>query len=203
MGEFMQYLPGLCFCCVITSRARLRPCLHLSGQGPTLDPEIWVCTKPNALCYCQEMWQARILQRQARILQHPGTSSTHCWEAALQDSASWMRYPLTTFLKTTLAVSLTKLPGLFFWSARMQGAAPHPLPALPGCPCNTGAAWVQYVCNTGAAHAQSRVSIGHCSPQGDDAPTFLQAEPSPFQAANMWLNQRYNRGGPHYTPWHS
>lgn len=146
----MQYLPGLRFCYVITSRARLRPCLHLSGQGPTLDPEIWVCTKPNALCYCQEMWQARILQRQAQILQHPGTSSTHCWEAALQDSASWMRFPLTTLLKTTLAVSLTKLPGLFFWSARMQGAAPHPLPALPGCPCNTGAAWVQHMHRAGS-----------------------------------------------------
>lgn len=34
MGEFMQYLPGLCLCCVITSRARLSPRPRLSGHVP-------------------------------------------------------------------------------------------------------------------------------------------------------------------------
>lgn len=76
MGEFMQYLPGLRLGCVITSGARLRPRLRLSGHVPAPDPEIWVCTKPPGLMLSAA---AKRCGRQGACGSQPGMPATRCW----------------------------------------------------------------------------------------------------------------------------
>lgn len=187
MGRFMQYLPGLCLCCVITSRVRLRP--HLSGQGPTQDPEIWVLTKPAALCCCQEMWQAWIPQ-------HPAWNATRCWEAALQDGASRMWFPLTTLLKTTLVSHLAhRSPrfGVFFGLLECKEQ-----PLTPACRASH-AMWVHQGCR----HTHTTGALSGITAPEEMMLQPLQPETSPTQDATTWLSQQDHTGGPCCIPWHS
>jgi len=99
MGEFTQYLLALCLCRVITSRARLRSRLHLSGQGPTPDPETWICTKPAALRCRRETRQARIPQRPARNAVHTpleSGSARHCILDAVSPNNTSKNLPLSS-----------------------------------------------------------------------------------------------------------
>lgn len=188
----MQYLPGLCLCCVITSRARLRPRLRLSGQGPTPDPEISVCTKPHVLRCCQEI-------RQAQILQHPAWNTVHMLLGS--SFARWCILDAASPNNTSkncpcrLARKAPRLVLFGLLECKEQPLTPclHPPAAR--------ATWVQCGCHTGAALAQSRVSIRHHSPKETMLQT-LQPETSPLQAANAWLNQRDSAGGPRCVPWH-
>lgn len=179
MGRFMQYLPSLCLCWVITGRARLRP--HLPGQVPTQEPEIWVCTKPAALHCCQEMWQARIPQHPAWNAIHPLLGSSfarRCIPDVVSPNNTSKNHPCER------AISPTHLPDLGFFGlleCREQPLTPACAPMQCGCTMGAG---------THTEQAPKGMMLQPVHP-----------ETSPTQDATTWLSQQQHKGGPCCTLW--
>lgn len=159
MGEFMQHLPGLCLCWVITSRAKLRPRLRLSGQGPTPDPEIWGCTEPNAL-HCRQEMRAGTDPAAPSLEHRPHAAGKRLCKTVrcILDVVS----PNNTSKKHPCQLA-RKAPQAFFFFCLLK------CKEQPLTPCLhlSAATWVQHGCSTCTEQGLHQAS----QPQEEDAPT--------------------------------